>query len=162
MNTSELEGVLGHEVSHIANGDMVTMTLLQGIINAFVMFFARALAYVIMKVGKKDDERIESPFLYNLLVIAFEIVFMLLGSMVIATYSRYREFRADSGGARLAGRDKMLAALRALERTEDIQDPKMQKEAIQAFKISSQKGLLRIFATHPPLEERILRLEHEG
>ena len=162
MNKSEIEGVLGHEIAHIANGDMVTMTLVQGIVNAFVMFFARVLAYAVMRLGKKSDESgsIGSSFLYTLLVFLFEIVFMILGSIVIATYARFREFRADSGGARLAGRDKMIAALRALERTVEIHDPKAEQPAVQAFKISSHKGFLRIFSTHPPLEERIARLEH--
>ncbi len=162
MNIQEIEGVLGHEVSHISNGDMVTMTLLQGVINAFVMFFARVIAFAISKVGRQDDERMESSLFYNLLVVAFEIVFMILGSMVIATYSRHREFRADSGGARLAGRDKMIAALYALERTIEIQDSKSQQNAVQTFKISSPKKWLHVFATHPPLEERIARLEQGG
>lgn len=164
MNSAELEGVLGHEIAHIANGDMVTMTLVQGIVNAFVMFFARVLAFVVMRLGKKSDESSDtsSSFLYTLLVFVFEIIFMILGSIVIATYSRFREFRADSGGARLAGREKMIGALRALEKTVEIHDPRAEQPAIQAFKISSQSGFLRLFSSHPPLEERIARLEHEG
>jgi heat shock protein HtpX len=163
FNTSDLEGVLGHEIAHIANGDMVTMTLLQGVINAFVMFFARVLAFAVTRMGKKSDEAVmESPFLYTILVFVFEIIFMILGSIVIATYSRFREFRADSGGARLAGRDKMINALKALEATLQIHDPKAEQPAFQAFKISSQKGFLRMFSSHPPLEERIARLQHEG
>jgi heat shock protein HtpX len=161
MDVRELEGVLGHEVSHIANGDMVTMTLLQGIVNAFVMFFARILAYTIAKMGRKSDEA-PSPILYYFLVTIFEIIFLILGSIVIATYSRFREFRADSGGARLAGRDNMINALRALERVTEIHDARAEQPAFQAMKISSSKSLLRIFATHPPLEERISRLELEG
>ena len=163
MKPQELEGVLGHEIAHIANGDMVTMTLVQGIVNAFVMFFARALAYAVVQMGKKEENsKMDSPILYSILVFVFEIVFMLLGSMVIATYSRFREFRADSGGARLAGRDKMIAALRALQNTVEIQDVRAEKPALQAFKISSKRGFLHVFATHPPLEERIHRLEIEG
>ncbi len=159
MNSAQLEGVLGHEIAHISNGDMVTMTLLQGVINAFVMFFARILAYVVSNLGKKEGER-SSPFFYTMLVFVFEIVFMLLGSIVIATYSRFREFRADSGGARLAGRDKMISALHALEHT--VRDPKAEQSAFQAFKINNPQGIMRFFASHPPIEERIHRLETEG
>ena len=162
MSPSELEGVLAHEISHVANGDMVTMTLLQGVVNAFVMFFARIIAYAIMRGGKKDSSSfttVGSPFLYTMVVFVLEMVFMILGSMVIATYSRFREFRADAGGARLAGRQKMIGALQALERCVEIKDPKADQPSFQAFKISSQKGMLRFFASHPPLEERIHRLE---
>lgn len=161
MQIPEIEGVLGHEIAHIANGDMVTMTLLQGVINAFVMFFARVIAFAITRLGKKSDEP-TSPLFYTLLVFVFEIAFMILGSIVIATYSRFREFRADSGGARLAGRDKMIAALQALQRTIEIEDPRAEKPAFQAFKISSKQGFLRFFASHPPLDERIARLIAEG
>lgn len=163
MNAIEMEGVLGHEITHIANGDMVTMTLVQGVVNAFVMFFARVLAYAVMQMSRRENnENTGSSLLYYVLVFVFEIIFMLLGSIVVATYSRFREFRADSGGARLAGREKMLAALHALQRTVQIQDPKTQQSAIQAFKISSRSNLLHLFATHPPLEDRIHRLETEG
>ncbi len=160
MNSAEVDAVLAHEISHVANGDMVTMTLLQGVVNAFVMFFARVLAYAVMRMGRQKDESSNgSPFMYSMLVFAFEIVFMILGTIVIATYSRFREFRADRGGARLVGRDKMIMALQALERTMKIEDPKAEKPAFQAMKISSNKPFLRLFASHPPLEERIARLQ---
>ncbi|HXF29711.1 MAG TPA: protease HtpX [Chlamydiales bacterium] len=163
MNGAEIEGVLGHEIAHIMNGDMVTMTLLQGIVNAFVMFFARIVAWVVAKSFRKDSDAGEpSPFPYMFLVFAFEILFMILGTIVIATYSRFREFRADSGGARLAGREKMIGALHALERAVNLQDPHAEQPAFQAFKISNTKGMLRWFSTHPPLEERIKRLEEQG
>ena len=100
--------------------------------------------------------------MYTVLVIVFEIVFLLLGSIVIATYSRFREFRADSGGARLAGRDQMIAALQGLERATKIRDPRAEQPAFQAFKINNPQGIMRFFASHPPLEERIHRLETEG
>ncbi len=162
MNVQEIEGVLGHEIAHIANGDMVTMTLVQGIVNAFVMFFARVVAYAIMQLGRKEnDSSVGSSIMYTVLVFVFEIIFMLLGSIVVATYSRFREFRADAGGARLAGKDKMIAALHALQKVSAIQDPKANQPAIQAFKISNTSGLLHLFATHPPLEDRIHRLEVE-
>lgn len=160
MNSAEVDAVLAHEIAHVANGDMVTMTLLQGVVNAFVMFFARVLAYAVMRMGRsKDDDSVGSPFMYSMLVFAFEIMFMILGTMVIAAFSRFREFRADAGGARLVGRDKMIQALQALERTIQIQDPKAEQPAFQAMKISSNKPFLKLFSTHPPLEERIARLQ---
>lgn len=160
MNTPEVEAVLAHEVSHVANGDMVTMTLLQGVVNAFVMFFARVLAYAVMRMGRqREDEGVGSSFMYSILVFVFEIVFMILGTIVIATYSRFREYRADAGGARLVGRDKMIMALQALERTLQIQDPKAEQPAFQTMKISSGRPLMRLFSSHPPLEDRIARLQ---
>jgi len=160
MRPEEVEGVLGHEITHIANGDMVTMTLLQGIINAFVMFFARVLAFAIARaLGRKEDSESVSPLMYQLTVFVLQIVFMILGSLVIAAYSRRREYRADAGGAILAGPQKMINALVALKKTVEIQDPSHQPEAIQAFKISSNAGLLSYFSSHPPLDERIARLQ---
>lgn len=160
MNPSELEGVLGHEITHITNGDMVTMTLLQGVVNAFVIFLARAIAFAITQAGRDRDDNRRSGFgSYFLVQFALEIVFMMLGSIVVAAFSRYREFRADAGGARLAGREKMVGALQALQRTFELADPRAPK-ALQIFKISSRStGWLRLFATHPPLEERIRRLQ---
>lgn len=164
MNRSQIEGVLGHEVAHVANGDMVTMTLVQGVVNAFVMFLARALAFAIAQAmaSRRDGDREGSsisPFAYHGIQFLLEIVFMVLGSMLVAAFSRYREFRADSGGARLAGRDKMIAALQGLQRTFDTVDTEAQP-AVASLKISSRKGgLLRLFSTHPSLEDRIARLE---
>jgi heat shock protein HtpX len=160
MSTNEIKGVLGHEMAHIANGDMVTMTLLQGVINAFVMFLARVLAYVLSSVGRGEKNNSPSYGMYYVFVFLFEMVFMLLGSMVIAAYSRFREFRADEGGAKLAGKDKMIDALSALRVMQEIHDPVKEQAAFQAFKISTPKkgGFLRLFSTHPPLEERIERL----
>jgi heat shock protein HtpX len=158
MNSAEIEAVLAHEVSHIANGDMVTMTLLQGVVNAFVMFFARVLAFAITRLGKKEGEQ-SSPFMYGILVFVFEILFMILGALIVAAFSRFREFRADAGGARLAGREKMIQALQALEKVATIHDTKAEQPAFQAMKISNNKSvMLRLFASHPPLEERIARL----
>jgi len=162
MKESDIKGVLGHEVSHIANGDMVTMTLLQGIINAFVMFLARVLAFVFSGFGKNSERSSGSSyFSYMILVFLFEIVFMVLGSIVIATYSRRREFKADLGGAKLAGKQKMLGALQALRVLSEIRDPRTEKSSIQAFKISvpGKKGFMYLFATHPPIEERIERVQ---
>lgn len=159
MDWVEIEGVLGHEISHVANGDMVTLTLLQGVVNAFVMFFARVLAYAVTRMGKQKEDTSSSPFLYAVLVMVFEICFMILGTMVIAAFSRFREFRADAGGARLAGKPAMVQALSKLQTVSSIEDPRSQNSSFQAFKISNKKGILRLFATHPPLEERIARLE---
>lgn len=161
LRRDEMEAVLGHEVTHIANGDMVTMTLLQGIVNAFVMFLARVVAFAISRgFSRSSDESSNSvsPFAYQITVFVLEMCFMVFGMIVIAAFSRFREFRADAGGARLAGTDKMIAALQALERTIKIKDPETDKPAYQAFKISSSGGWMRLFATHPPLEERIERL----
>ncbi|OFZ82323.1 MAG: zinc metalloprotease HtpX [Bdellovibrionales bacterium RIFOXYD1_FULL_53_11] len=159
MKQDEIEGVLGHEIAHIANGDMVTMTLLQGVVNAFVMFLARVIAFAITMAGRGDrEERGGSTMSYFLVQIVLEIVFMILGSIVVAAFSRWREFRADAGGARLAGRDSMINALQALQRTFNTVDPR-QQPAVASLKISSRPGgLLRWFSTHPPLEERIERL----
>ena len=162
MSDKELEGVLAHEVTHIANGDMVTMTLLQGVVNAFVMFLARVLAFFLSAKGSQGKNRSVSGS-YYMFVFLFEIVFMILGSLVIALYSRFREFRADKGGAFLAGKDKMIAALESLKRTVEVHDPAADKPPLQAFKISPSKGkgILALFATHPPLDDRIKRL-NEG
>ncbi len=162
MKHDELAGVLGHEISHIANGDMVTMTLIQGVVNAFVMFLSRAIAFAISQVGRSRNDDREggfSPIVFYITQFILEIVFMILGSIVVASFSRWREFRADAGGARLAGRQNMIQALMALQRTFEMVDPQAQP-AVQALKISSHRGgFLRLFSTHPPLEERIARLE---
>jgi heat shock protein HtpX len=165
MSQNELEGVLAHEICHITNGDMVTMTLVQGVVNAFVMFLARVLAYVVSGLAQQSKEKSSerSYFAYSMLVFVFEFAFMILGSIVIATYSRFREFRADKGGSHLAGKEKMIAALEALQRNIQIKDEAHQKPAFQAFKISNRKhhGLGMLFATHPPLDDRIERLKNE-
>ena len=161
MTPKELEGVLGHEIAHIANGDMVTMTLLQGVINAFVMFLARILASALSGFGKSRENNQGGSYMsFMLFTYLFETVFMTLGFLVIAAYSRFREFRADAGGAELAGKESMISALKSLSALKDIQDPK-QSAAVAAFKIarSGKKGILSLFSTHPPLEERIARLQ---
>ncbi len=164
MGKDELEGVLAHEMAHIANGDMVTMALLQGVINAFVMFLARILAYAISMSSRDRQSSSGVSGSYYLLVMLFEVVLMLLGGIVIATFSRFREFRADKGGATLAGRSKMIAALESLKATIEVKDPRTEKPAIAAFKISVRKpsGIMALFSTHPPLEKRIERLKSES
>ena len=164
MSADELEGVLGHEIAHIANGDMVTMTLVQGIINAFVMFLARVLAFAFSSMGRGNQRSSISSGSYYMLVFLFEIVFMVLGLLVIAAYSRFREFRADRGGAKLAGKQNMISALEALRKTQEIVDARAQKPAFDAFKISAPKkhGFKHLFTTHPPLDVRIERLKQQA
>jgi heat shock protein HtpX len=165
MGSREVEGVLGHEITHVANGDMVTMTLIQGVINAFVLFLSRVLAFVLSQAMRSRDDRDSGGggALQYLLVIVFQIVFSILGSMVVFWFSRWREFRADAGGARLAGRQNMIDALRALQRLHDpelAQAESQQHPAFQSLKISGPtRGFGRLFMDHPPLEERIARLE---
>lgn len=162
MRTPEVEGVLGHEIAHVANGDMVTMTLVQGVINAFVMFLARVLAFALTQ-GRDRDENRGGGMAYFLLVMVFQIVFSILGSMVVCWFSRWREFRADAGGAQFAGRERMIAALRALKvvhehGADQVGEP---QTAFQSLKISGKThSLAMLFSTHPPLEERIARLEN--
>lgn len=161
MGKKEVDAVIGHEITHVANGDMVTMTLLQGVINAFVMFLARVLAYVVSRMFSKDrDSASISPFMYQMIVFVLEMIFMVLGSIVVASFSRYREYRADAGGARLAGPAAMISALQALKRNLEIKDPRQNQESINAFKISGTKsGFMQLFSTHPPLDDRIARLQ---
>ena len=156
MGRGEVEGVLGHEIAHIAKGDMVTMTLIQGVINAFVMFFARIAAFAVSNLLRDDDDRGPSYMVQSLLVFLFDILFGILGSMVVCYFSRQREFRADKGGASLAGREKMIGALEALRRTTEMVD--YRQASLQTLKISSPKGLFALLLTHPPLEKRIERL----
>jgi heat shock protein HtpX len=154
MRQDEIEGVLAHEVAHIANGDMVTMTLLQGVINAFVMFAARVIAHV---VTRSDDERGGNGGMYFLVVMVLQIVLGILGSLVTAWFSRQREFRADYGGATLAGRDRMIGALRRLAANRELVDPS--HEQLATMKINGAGRWMVFFSTHPPLETRIAALE---
>jgi heat shock protein HtpX len=165
MHQKELEGVLAHEITHVANGDMVTMTLIQGIINAFVMFLARILASIFSGLGKSRNGSGGGSYVsYMIFVFLFEIVFMLLGSIVVAFFSRWREYRADAGGAHLAGKENMIAALERLRSFQQIRDPHAAKPALDAMKISTsgKSGFMMLFATHPPLDERIRRLKEGG
>jgi len=143
--------VLAHEIAHIANGDMVTLTLVQGVVNSFVLFFARIVGFF---AGQAVEEN-KRAMVEMLVSIVAQIVFGILGSMVVAWFSRAREFRADAGGARLAGREKMIAALDRLRNSTGLIDADT-PAAVSAFKISSQPSkFLALFSTHPPLEERI-------
>jgi heat shock protein HtpX len=156
MNADEVEAVLGHEVSHVANGDMVTMGLLQGVVNTFVIFLSRVVGHVVDRVVFKT-ERGYGPA-YFITTIVAQIFLSILASMIVMWFSRRREFRADDGGASLAGRQKMVAALRALQRR---QEPEDLPGEFAAFGIAGGMGggLKRLFLSHPPLEERIAALE---
>ena len=165
MSEKELEGVLAHEISHIVNGDMITMTLIQGVVNAFVMFLARILAYALASRGNRSNRRSSGSmnyFTYRIFVFFFEMLFLILGSIVVCFFSRKREFRADRGGATLAGKEKMLSALEALQGLSTYHDKASEKAAFQSLKISTpaKKGLRVLFSSHPPLDERISQLKN--
>lgn len=155
MNKDEVEGVLGHEVAHIANGDMVTLTLVQGVVNAFVMFFAKAIAWAAANAMRGDDDEGPNTGMYYILQFVLQIALGFLGMIVVAWFSRKREYRADIGGAQLAGKDKMIAALSRLKGSTNMIDDS--QEAIAAFKISGRKRSL--FSTHPDLDDRINALK---
>jgi heat shock protein HtpX len=158
MDRNEVEGVIGHEVAHIANGDMVTMTLIQGIVNTFVLFLSRVLASLIANSGESNDNRRGNPMLQFALTMVFDILFAILASVAVNYFSRRREFRADAGGAKFAGREKMLAGLRKLQLQYDQIAPDNGSAA--TLKISNKSsGVMALFSTHPPLEDRIRRLE---
>ena len=153
MTPDEVEAVLGHELSHVANGDMVTMTLIQGVINTFVYFFASIIGYLVDRAVFKT-ERGYGPAYYVTQIVA-QIVLSIFASMLVMWFSRYREFRADEGGAKLAGTKKMIAALRALER---VQTPATLPGQLAAFGIQGG-GISRLFMSHPPLADRIAALQ---
>jgi len=159
MDSDEAEGVLAHEVAHIANGDMITMALLQGIINAFVMFFAHLATMAIDNMMKGDDEKggglgfFAGQFVY----MGFQMLFGILAAPILMGFSRYREYRADAGSAKLVGKDKMIKALEALQR--NYPQLKVDKPEMAAFQISSKDGLMELFASHPPLKKRIEALK---
>jgi len=156
MGKDEVEAVLAHEVSHVANGDMVTLTLIQGVVNTFVFVLARVIGNVVDKVVFKNERG--HGIAYLLTVIVAEIVLGILASMVVMWFSRQREFRADAGGATLAGRMKMIQALEALRRP---RDPQPLPDSFAAFGIAGGQpaGWRKLFMSHPPLEERIEALK---
>lgn len=153
MSPEEAEGVIGHEIAHIANGDMVTMALLQGVINTFVIFLSRVLAFVISRFVKEEL----AMLVYYIVSFVLNIVFSILGMMVVMAFSRYREFHADRGGAALAGKANMIQALQRLQATHDTVENA--QPALAAMKISNSSGFLKLFSSHPPLEERIAKLQ---
>ncbi|HVL56249.1 MAG TPA: protease HtpX [Burkholderiaceae bacterium] len=156
MDQREVEAVLAHEVSHVANGDMVTLTLIQGVVNTFVIFAARVIGHTVDRVVFKNERGYGPGFFIS--YIAAELILGILATIIVLWFSRQREFRADAGGARLAGREAMVAALQRLKRSaEGEQLP----ERMAAFGITGRTtgGLKRLFMTHPPLDERIEALQ---
>jgi heat shock protein HtpX len=157
MSRAQAEAVLGHEITHVANGDMVTLALLQGVLNTFVIFLARIIGSIVDRALFKND-REESGIGFFLTTLVAQIVLGLFASMIVSWYSRRREFRADRGGANLAGTGAMIAALEALKRSHG---PPMPPQ-MQAFGINSGGGgFMRLFMSHPPLEERIAALQSQ-
>lgn len=158
MSRDEAEAVLGHEVSHVANGDMITLALIQGVVNTFVIFLSRVIGHIVDRVVFKV-ERGHGPAFWITAIVA-EIILGILASIIVMWFSRRREFRADTGGAQLAGRQKMIRALEALQRSVDR--PHL-PDQLAAFGISGKigQGLSRLFMSHPPLAERIVALKAE-
>lgn len=154
MSQDEIEAVLGHEISHVANGDMVTLTLIQGVLNTFVIFLSRVVGYAIDSAMRGRDDRGGVGIGYYVSSMVLQILFGILASMIVAWFSRYREFRADAGGAHLAGKRKMIAAL---ERLKLMHQPSSLPQNLSAFGIAG--GMASLFASHPPLEARIAALQ---
>lgn len=160
FNRDEARAVIAHEIGHVANGDMITLSLIQGVVNTFVMFFARIIGYTVDKVVFKN-ERGHGIGFYIVTFVA-EMVLAVLASIIVMKFSRYREFRADAAGARLADRGAMIGALNRLLAEQQAQVPSSMPDSMYAFGISSgfKKNFAKLFASHPPLEERIRALQH--
>jgi heat shock protein HtpX len=158
MRRDEVEAVLGHEVAHVANGDMVTLTLIQGVLNTFVIFLARIIGGLVDSATRGNNDNRGAGLGYFVTVMAAQVVLGLLASMIVAWFSRRREFRADAGGAELAGTSSMIGALAALKRAHT---PSQLPESMKAFGINSESpgALRRLLMSHPPLDERIAALE---
>lgn len=161
MSADEVEAVLGHEVSHVANGDMVTLTLLQGVLNTFVIALSRVIGYLVDQALSRGSSSRGPGVGYYLTSMVMEILFGFLASLVVRWFSRQREFYADAGGARLAGRNRMIAAL---ERLRQLHEPSQLPSQMAAFGINGGlgDGLRKLLMTHPPLEERIAALRQNG
>src|SRR5438477_374615 len=154
MSKEEVEAVLGHEISHVANGDMVTLTLIQGVLNTFVFFLSRVVGYIVDKAVFRTERGVGPGFYITMIV--SQILFGILASAIVAWFSRYREFRADRGSANLLGTPQpLLAALARLGGLETGGLP----DTVKAFGIDSRSGLANLFATHPPIEVRIAALQ---
>ncbi|HSU63261.1 MAG TPA: protease HtpX [Burkholderiales bacterium] len=157
MSKKEVEAVLGHEISHVANGDMVTLTLIQGVLNTFVFFLSRVVGFIVDKAVFRTERGVGPGFYITMIVC--QILFGILASMIVAWFSRYREFRADRGSADLLGTpEPMIAALSRLGGLETGGLP----DSVKAFGIASRSGLFNLFATHPPIEVRIAALQARG
>ena len=156
MKQDEVEAVLGHEISHVANGDMVTLTLIQGVLNTFVIFLSRVVAYLVDNATRREGDRGGGGMVFFLVSMVMQIVLGIGASMIVAWFSRYREFRADAGGGKLAGNRKMIAALQRLQSFKDA--PEQLPKEMTAFGIRG--GVASLFSSHPPLEVRIAALQH--
>ena len=156
MSRDEAEAVLAHEVSHVANGDMVTLTLIQGVVNTFVIYISRVLAGIVSNFMRSDDEESSASggIAYFAISMVFELVFGILASMIVMWFSRQREFRADAGSAKLVGKEKMIAALERLARGHESQ----LDGTMMAFGINGKRSMTELFMSHPPLEKRIQAL----
>ena len=157
MTQEEAEAVLGHEMTHVANGDMVTLTLIQGVLNTFVIFLSRVVGFIVDRVLLKNERGYGIGFMVTTFVA--QIVLGMLASIIVMWFSRWREFRADAGGAALAGREKMVAAL---ERLKLNQEQSQLPAQISAFGISGGGGIMRLLMSHPPLDVRIAALREAG
>jgi heat shock protein HtpX len=161
MGRDEVEAVLGHEIAHVANGDMVTLTLIQGVLNTFVIFLARVIGSLVDGATRGNDDSRGTGMGYFFTVLAAQMVLGLFASMIVAWFSRRREFRADAGGAELAGRRSMIGALEALKRAHS---PSRLPESLAAFGINGERAqtFQKLFMSHPPLDERIAALEQRS
>lgn len=156
MNNDEIEGVIGHEIAHIANGDMLTMTLLQGVVNTFVIFFSRIAAFIIGNLFRGENGKSINTFSYFILSFIFQIIFGILASPIIFWFSRQREFKADAMSAYYGSKQKMISGLKKLKQLHEKVG--QSKPELQCMKISG-KDIKSLFSTHPPLTERIKKLE---
>ena len=157
MKRDEVRAVLGHEIGHVANGDMVTLTLLQGILNTFVLFFSRIVGFIVDRVVLRNERGFGLG--YFAVTIAAQIVFGILASAIVMWYSRRREFRADAAGARLAGRGSMINALESLKRGYGAGQSMPESMAAFGISASARSGIRRMFSSHPPLDARIQALK---
>ena len=156
MTRDEVEAVLGHEMSHVSNGDMVTLTLIQGVVNTFVFFFSMVIGRFVDRVIFKNEEG--NGIGYFISQVVAQVILSFLASMIVMWFSRWREYRADAGGARLAGREKMIAAL---QRLKSVHEPAEMPAEMAAFGIRDG-GMRKLFSSHPPLDERIAALQSGG
>lgn len=155
MSQEEVEAVLGHEIGHVANGDMVTLTLIQGVVNTFVVFLSRVIAYAVDQFLRRGESRGGGGMVYFLVSMVMQVVLGIGASIIVAWFSRYREFRADEAGAKFAGKRKMISALQRLKSLQNV--PEQLPRELNAFGIRG--GVASLFSSHPPLEDRIAALE---